>query len=39
VSGMQLGEWKIIYEKSIPLFMKSGMSFKSRDEISIRGGL
>jgi hypothetical protein len=34
---MQLGKGRIICERFIPLCMKNGRSFKSRDEISIRG--
>ena len=30
-------EWEDYYMRSIPLFTKNGRSFKSQDEISIRG--
>jgi hypothetical protein len=34
---MQLGKGRIICERFTPLFMKNGRSFKSQDEIYIRG--
>ena len=34
---MPRGNERTIYMRSIPLLMKNGRSFKSRDEISIRG--
>jgi hypothetical protein len=34
---VQLGKGKIICVRFTPLFMKNGRSFKSRDEIPIRG--
>jgi hypothetical protein len=37
VNGMQPRNGKIICERFTPLFMKNGRSFKSQDEISIRG--
>ena len=37
MNKMPCGKGRIIYVRFIPLFMKNGRSFKSRDEISIRG--
>ena len=37
MNKMPLGNGKIIYVRFIPPFMKNGRSFKSQDEISIRG--
>ena len=37
VNKMPCGNGRIIYVRFIPPFMKNGRSFKSRDEISIRG--
>ena len=37
MSKMLRGNGKIIYVRFIPPFMKNGRSFKSQDEISIRG--
>ena len=37
VNKMPRGNGMIIYVRFIPPFMKNGRSFKSQDEISIRG--